>query len=531
MNIERFQERVLRTMVLLGGLLFAVFCGMQAGGGNFQKLAVIFTVLTILAICMMMRERLWTLIPLCWGLSGKLVAFPVPVALRDLIVIVVFVAFFAFRALKVIRTRVSFTFLELLVLSNVLYAVIMFVRNPVGAKAFGSDMVGGRPYWDIAISALACWVLATAPADRKNLLRVPFFILVGAGIHCGAELLGYVAPSVAMFFAEFYSGFASMSGDVTTMAAIDPAFVRWVPLGELGVLGVVALCAYFRPLTLFFAPLRLIALGLSMVGILLSGHRAAVLKAGAAMFFSTLLRRRMRDMVTLGVTGFFLLIIVIIGNGRLFNLPLVAQRALSFLPGKWDQEATQDAKASAQWRIDMWEMVITEDKWIQNKWLGDGFGFTKRELSIMETMSIGGPGFLGGAQQELFMIVGSFHNGPLSAIRYGGAVGLVLLLTLMILSLRRALDLIKRSFDTPYFPIALFIGIPLMYAPIEFTFIFGGYDGSLPLAILMGGYLSLLRRNILETPFIHGQEAQLLEPSTENRSVQLAPLGRSGRVG
>ncbi len=506
MNLDRITDRIRTILVVGGGLFFAVFCGMLAGGGNFQKLGLIFTVLAIIAVCMSFREKIWTLIPFCWAFSGKLVALPIPVTLRDLAVIVIFVAFFAFRALKIVRSRMQFTLLEGFVVANVIYVATMFVRNPVGAKAFGSEMVGGRPYWDIAIATLGFWILASAPSDRKNLMRVPLLYLLGTTLEAGAELIGYFAPSVAGFLGEFYSGFgpALDSPVPDSPDAVDPAYVRFVPLGQLGILGAIALCSYYRPLTLFvwwFWPIRAILFGLSMVGILLSGYRTAVLKAAAAVFFGTYFReRRVRDFVLLALLAFVTLVPTVLGNGRVFRLPVTAQRALSFLPGDWDSEAVRDAKDSAQWRYDMWHMVLTEDKWIQNKWLGDGFGFTKHELGIMETMRLGGPGFLGGAQQELFMIVGSFHNGPLSAVRYGGVVGLILLLALMLLSVKTALGLIKQTRNTPMFPVTLFMVIPTVYVPLEFTFMVGGYDSNMPVAILTAGFLALMRRTFAEEP-------------------------------
>jgi hypothetical protein len=181
-------------------------------------------------------------------------------------------------------------------------------------------------------------------------------------------------------------------------------------------------------------------------------------------------------------------------------LPLTAQRALSFLPGKWDADAKEDAEDSAEWRYQMWDIVLSTDTYIHNKLLGDGFGFSNYELQIMEQQeeSSGGPAFVGAPRQETFLIVGAYHNGPLSAIRYVGAVGLILYLSLLIASAWYSWNILRRSQGTRYFPLGLFVSIPAIYEPFNYVFIFGGFDSGFPNTLFLCGMLKLLSNAINE---------------------------------
>ncbi len=261
-----------------------------------------------------------------------------------------------------------------------------------------------------------------------------------------------------------------------------------------------------------------------MLAILLSGFRSALSTAMVYVALSSYFRKRHRDILIFGMIGVVMLSFLALGNGTFFHLPLPIQRALSFLPGNWDYLAVSDARGSSQWRFEMWKIVLTEDKWIQNKLLGDGFGLTKYDLGIMEGINFGGSGFVGGAVQEGAMIVGAYHSGPLSTIRFVGAMGLVLFYALLIHLAVRGWRAIKRSFNTPYFPVALFIGMPAVFTPFVFTFMVGGFDTNLPEALFSAALIKLLE-HALQDAAVPALPVQTLERPipTRRRSRSFRP--------
>jgi hypothetical protein len=144
----------------------------------------------------------------------------------------------------------------------------------------------------------------------------------------------------------------------------------------------------------------------------------------------------------------------------------------------------------------MWRDYLVGNRYVQNRVLGDGFGFSKRDLDIIAALSIQG----GGDDQESMMIVGNIHNGPLSAIRAVGYVGLIVYLWLAGLVAVWACRIIRRAMGTHLLPLSLFFGLPAIYDPFNFIFIFGAFDASLPATIFNIGMLKMLENSLPQIP-------------------------------
>jgi hypothetical protein len=144
----------------------------------------------------------------------------------------------------------------------------------------------------------------------------------------------------------------------------------------------------------------------------------------------------------------------------------------------------------------MWKDALSGG-FIKNKLLGDGFGFDRAAMNLIADQMQGGVGFVGGTRHEAHMIRGSFHSGPLSSIRFVGVVGLVLILCLMGAVFRLALITAFKAKGTPYFPLALFVGIPFLWLPFHFIFIFGAFDNALKSLIIGIGMLNIIGKSIV----------------------------------
>ena len=181
-------------------------------------------------------------------------------------------------------------------------------------------------------------------------------------------------------------------------------------------------------------------------------------------------------------------------------LPPNVQRALTFLPGTWEERYEDDAAGSTEWRVLMWKEALLTDKWIKNKWLGDGLGFSKAELSAMvaaneskkteRTIS----GLTTG--QENFMISGGYHSGPVVTIRTIGYVGLFILFMGYIRMMVHAHRQIIRARGTEWFPTVLFLCIPIIAGPISWTFIYGSFDGGAGALVMGCAMVRILERNL-----------------------------------
>lgn len=494
MKLERLHEYVLPVVATLGGMGLAVFCGKLTGNGQLGTLAFILAASVATALILGLRQNVWLLIPTCWALYGQIPLLPLPFSVRDLIVVMVFVGFLSLMAFKIIRIKPKLDIADLILLIMIVYIVTVFVRNPVGVNALGSERVGGRPYFDVGVSLLAYWVLSRAQADRLLTPLLPFFVLGAQFFEMILNLIAYHIPKTAPYLTTLYTGVDPSKYEAESVwRAQGETSGRQMHLAAFGSVLSLAACSYWRPLTLVF-PLywfRHLVFMTSVVLVALSGFRSALIGIAGYMVISSIIRRGYRDLMILGMIGVPVLAALVAMQGTILNLPKSVQRSLSFLPGKWDSSAVADAQASTQWRLELWKIYLTEDKYIDSKWLGDGFGFSQRQLAVMNARRL-----TSGSDMEEYLIVGNVHSGPLSTVRYVGYVGFAIFLVYLVVCARKAWKLVLRAKPSPHFFLALFVCIPVIYYPFYFTLIFGSFDGALPLSIYSLGLLKMLDNSL-----------------------------------
>ncbi len=486
MKLERVHEYIIPAMVMLVGIAAAVAAGYLSGEGQIGNIIALLGAAVGVGLLLTLRQQIWIMIPITWTLAGQIPLLPLPFAVRDLIVMAVFVSFMVLTAFKVVRRKPTYGLIDILMGSIIAYLIIAFIRNPVGVEAFDSDRVGGRPYFNVFIACLAYWVISRSLVPEGFAKWLPLAAFGGRSIEGILNTITYHFPSTVPILALFYSNISS-----ETYAAQD---ILRRPEGEstgrqayllyVGHPMVVTLISYFRPLTLI-NPLylgRCLLFGTAMIFVLLSGFRSTLIAAGGYFLVASYIRRGWTEIAHIMAIGLPSLLLIIMMQGVVFDLPQSAQRTLSFLPGRWDEIAVIEAKGSTQWRVDMWKTVLTSDKYIQNKWFGDGFGFSRRELQVIKSLTSHGGTFED--TQENSMVTGAYHSGPVSAIRYVGYVGLVMFVLLQIMIAREAFRIVKRALGTPYEYFAFFVCVPAIFEPFYYVFIFGGYENALPDAIV-----------------------------------------------
>jgi hypothetical protein len=233
----------------------------------------------------------------------------------------------------------------------------------------------------------------------------------------------------------------------------------------------------------------------SLVAILLSGFRSNLIGWLFAIALASYIRGGVRHLIPLVAAGLAGVVMIVVLQTAGLSVPLAAQRALSLIPISWDSRASLDAKGSIDWRVDMWRLALTSDRYIKNKVLGDGFGFDPAELRAQTTLTAFRMDTSYGLQ-DYFMVTGDYHSGPVSAIRFVGYIGLFLFTALLIANARYAWKIIESAKKTAFLPLALFSGIVAVYHPICFWLIFGGYGGDFVQAIFTLGMLNLIDRSI-----------------------------------
>lgn len=509
MNPERIRESLPTIICTTLGLLFAVYCGSVIGSGQTTTLSIIAGGIFFLSLGITFRDKIWLMIPFTGLATGKLMFLPLPFTVADLGIITAFCWFLILRAVRIVHHKPRFNRLDLILGINLAYVAITFLRNPVGTFAGGSELIGGRPYFDIALATCGYWVLQRADLTEKIAYRFPIISIVSGSLNFIASTVSYFIPATVPYLSRIYSGidasqYLSEENTGTIVDANPDEINRIGYLAGFGAALSLALYSYYRSITLilptyFWRPRwtyfwRFKLMSLAIFSILLSGFRNTIVAMGIYFLLSIFYQRRTGDLWRLLFYAVPSFVLIISLQGVLFELPLTAQRTLSFLPGRWSPAAKADAEGSVEWRVYMWKALFEENKYIKNRILGDGFGYSLADSRAMEAATD-----LKAAHstQENFLVTGDLHSGPLSTIRFVGYVGLGLYLLLAFSTLAAAHRLIRRAYGTRYFPMAMFVGLPAIYGPFHFIFVYGGYKQDLASLIISIGYLKLLERGLL----------------------------------
>jgi hypothetical protein len=481
---------------LLLGLLAAVVIGSAIGSSDMRMVAGLIALMPVAIIFVKLKTNIWVLLPLGWYLTGRLPWLPLPFTVRDLLFMTVIGFFTLFFATRALPLRRKLGLLDYLIYVNIAYLATVYVRNPVGFWALQTEMVGGRPYFEILLTFGAFAILSRVQVTDFVARIFPLLFIIPATTVAVLDIVARVLPQFAYPLAMLYSGVGSLSIAAGIEGAAQIGEDRITGLKDAGYLGVLALCARYNPITLIspLHPMRATLFALALAAIFLSGFRATLLAAMVFFLLATLLRGRLRDVWVAAAVGMLGITLLISLQGSVLQLPLTMQRALSWLPGDWNQEALAGAEDSTRWRLEMVEWAWNDDRILRNKIWGQGIGLSIDDMNLIASSLMAGQGganLLGGSDRENFMITGAFHNGPISAIKCVGVVGLFLYSLLLIYIAVRAWRLCVLTAGSRAFSLALFVGMPAIYFPFSFFVLTGFYELDLNYSIFSAGLINL----------------------------------------
>ncbi|XHR28007.1 MAG: hypothetical protein ACFUZC_19015 [Chthoniobacteraceae bacterium] len=505
MKLERLPEYTTIVVTIFCGMLLALYVGVSAGTGS-RTPVILLAGFLAMAVALTLKEKIWLLIPISSTFTGTVAGSSFN--LSHLSIFYVFSVYLTLRALKIVRSKASYGWLDYLLFANLAYLAVTYLRNPVGTNSTGFEKIGGRPYVEIIFMLLAYYVLGLVKISPKLAMRLPLLMILGSTFNTLAGAVGAFFPSVGMKLYSIYSAFAPPQSVV--LGTADPNGVnRETYMASGGSKIFQALCSYFPPLSLL-NPIHLFRFAitlLALIAILKSGFRSILFDAFIFAVIATYFRSGAASVIRIAALAGSIIIIAVMGQGTLFNLPLNMQRSLSFLPGRWDSSSVQDAKGSTEWRHEIWDNVRRSgNKYINNWWFGDGFGMTREQLRESQMIT--------SDSQENLTIAGDYHSLPLSTIHVVGYVGLVLLMIQLIGQSFYAYKLVARSRRTPFFALALFVAAPQVYLPVTSILIFGAFNLTAPGNVIAVAWMRLISRSL---------EAYL-EEKKQSASTRPAPL-------
>lgn len=314
-----------------------------------------------------------------------------------------------------------------LIALTVVIVITAKLTGGIGMRSLGGSSYGGKRYLILICAILGYFALCSFRMNeaQKRLLPRIFFL---SGLTSVVNYIVFaLGPSFYFLFAFFppeYMGLTSMAsggeltaGGVSRLAGLANCATAVCFTAQLH-WGVGGLMDYRKP---WRAALYLAFLALGMF----SGFRSVVGMIGLVFIFQFIMegRWRSRSMLVLlsaGAIGYLALL------ASIQFMPLAVQRAVSFLPGMSVHAfAESDARASSDWRFEMWKTMVPElPKYFI---LGKGYGIDPVDMYFAEQEMIRGMA----DSYEPHMISGDYHSGPLSVYVPFGIFGVLAFLAVI----------------------------------------------------------------------------------------------------
>jgi hypothetical protein len=496
-------------------IIFSLWLGVNLVTDQ-QEILIKVAVGATLLFCILLGKKIWMIIPLLGAinLSLPLPGNPTTLLVGQGIFICFSVLLIMTRQLKL---KIKFSELGFWTLLLSLCVIQTYIRNPVGLNILGGESVGARPYAFFTASLVCSMILGSFEISAANLKWIIRLSVLGSLGNFTIQSIGFFVPRVGQVFGGNMQANEVLT--VTRRAQFNDSSASRI--GFLGAAGrdlSLMIGSFISPIRACFHPLWAPLVLISVAFAALSGFRNEIAAVGMTYLISLAYRGGFISVFVASVT-----LTIGVGLIALINLtaplPPNVQRALSFLPGTWDKIYVQDTQGSTDWRVDMWKEALFTDYWIHNKILGDGLGMSKQELDYMQSFTYeetnlgAGVGKLS-RQQEFMMVSGAYHSGPVSSVRVIGYIGLIVLLLAQIRLSVHAHRQIQRAKNSEWFPLTLFVGIPLIWAPVFFVLI-GGDFGSAASSLMMGAAMVRILENNLPLPLLFNNQSSSLARTTK----------------
>jgi hypothetical protein len=499
-----------RIILLIVGIMLAVMMGNLVVSDKLSTF-ILFAGAAALITGIALGRNIWIILVLGHGLQLSLY-----VPGRPDTVLLSSAIFLGFASLMVLMRRIpwrgTIREMDILIFLIALTILQVYLRNPVGMNIFGGDSVGARPYFAIIISFaiyyfLSNWVIP--PHQLKLLLKLTVMANL---INFGLQIIGFFIPSVGQWYGAAAVNQNANNMDVNAVEGTQTTGLEAAT--RIGFLGsasnhIARFVSSFRsPLTALLHPLWGGAILISFAFAAMSGFRNAIISLGFTYIVGIAYRNGFAGLVvatTLVALGLGTISI----TNSIHPLPANIQRSFSFLPGTWDEDIKQSAEGSTEWRVLIWKEVMLTDRWIKNKYFGDGLGFSAQELAIQmdikyrsmsgQKISATGSGF--DSHRDAILANGDYHSGPIQTIRVVGYLGLAILMLTQFRLAVHAHRQIKRCRNTEWYPLALFVGIPLIWSPIFFVFVFGSFEIACSIVFLGAAWVKILENHLPLEPY------------------------------
>ncbi len=342
--------RIQQLLFGLGLFGLGLLATRGAMGGGMGGMKMVGYGIVIVTIVLLTDKHYWILWPLAyWGRSligGR--------NLVELACIAIIGTHFVRRALR----RETHTRMQpalLFMVPYLLWVAVAFIQNPPGFFALGGRTIGARFYVQIGLGFAAGFVLAIQKLDEND---------------CRLMYRGIVwVVTLALLRQLLFRQLVQQEGSETTAYELLTAATL-----------VYLLLARYRFVDFVGLNWRFFLLGLLGLLSVYTGKRRAVFNVGIFPLLRAIISRQDVARAFLATVGACCCVLLLaLGQGRIYELPINIQRGLSFLPGRWDARVEHFAGGR-----DPFREFVREHAWNQvrlNPWFGrKGFAFDLEEM-------------------------------------------------------------------------------------------------------------------------------------------------------
>ena len=504
-------------LVLIVGTFLAIWLGLSIVTNQTETILQVLAG-GVLTACLFLGRRIWLLLPFLGSieLSLRIPGQPSTLLLAQLLVLGFSLLLLLMRKLPF---RLHITELECWLVILTMTVLQAYLRNPVGLNLFGGANVGGKPYVIFAIGILVALLLSGLKVPLPELKSIVRWSILGGLINFGVGIASHFIPAIAFWTGGSYVNSEEVNYENAGVAIDANAATRIDTLTIASRNVALWVSSFISPLKACFRPLWLPLVLFTIIGAAYSGYRSSVITVGTIYLIGLAYRGGVGSILFAGLGGAAAIAMLAVIN-LILPLPPNVQRGLSFMPGTWEERYTADATGSTDWRIEIWQEALLSDRWIKNKWVGDGLGFSAHELASQvggrDGNRLGISGF--DAHRETILANGDYHSTLVSGVRTAGVLGTFVLVIATFRLAVHAHRLIRRHRGDEYYPLCLFVGIPLVAAPF-WLMIGSNTFGQVASTLILGIAMTRLLENNLPVQELLLEEAP--------RAAYRAPRNRS----
>lgn len=366
-NINAYRTRITQIvcgLLLVGAFLFSIR-GMMAG--SFSKAGLVLAILVGGGLVFALDDKYWLLATVVSNMGFALPGLPF--SSREVGCLVLVGVYFVRLALKKgTPFRVN---RDLLVATPVLlWMFIVWMINPVGMAMLGSNTIGGRFYFDIALGTMALFVLSTIRVSERDAKFLFLALLVG---QCWGLARGVIFPPTdpdALVFSGAEPERSTRYAFIVCASIFTLLFARWSLSSILS------------------SPLKIPLFAILAILVVYSGKRRAFGTIALIPFFRMFLTGKEKLLTAvISVLAAVLLVFAVAGDGVAYRIPQSAQRVLAVVVPRYQRNG--DGGIHDFFREQMREQaryVIKSDPWFGRKgfamnlnetaWINFGGGYT-----------------------------------------------------------------------------------------------------------------------------------------------------------